>query len=344
MRIGGNGEGVKASETEARRGIMLSVRTDFTLICRPCRLRVRATHQSCPECGGKDLVEGREWLRLRSRWSRRSEKSPTWTWYRDQKRKGTRLWKRPFLGVSEMILVFVVVCSLGEAGYFGDFDDLMEGYGSLVAVGAIAYFLAAPIFIPVFIWVALGLGLTFEWLGRKWRRMLGGKQPHTLRLESLVPEHQGVVTPGRVAIAESQALISPLSGSACVAFRLRGKVAGDEVDDSAAAAFNLVTEDDERVRIDAPPAFVDLTAGEPEEREDAVSQDLSGFLTRRGMFTNRGAITLAEACLAEGDLVEVQGAIFEETDASGAGADYRQAPMVRVIRETPEQPLVIRKV
>ena len=138
-------------------------------------------------------------------------------------------------------------------------------------------------------------------------------------------------------------LAAPLSGTTCIAFRVRGMASAAVIDDAAMVAFEL-EHDGARVRVLAGPACVDIAC--PKPRPVGASPALLRFLSSRGaaLRSSRARdalpsdeVRLSEATIRDGDVVEVLGAI----EAEPCAIDYRHSETRQLLVGTPERPLTI---
>jgi len=136
----------------------------------------------------------------------------------------------------------------------------------------------------------------------------------------------------------SSPLISPVGHERCVAFRIVGDAPGGVIDDAGMTPFEVVRED-ESVCVIAES--VGTIAIEPDSAARTVRPDdaLRAFLDERGAYSELGAVRLAEAIVREGDHIIVDGVADDTLRADG----YRDSRVVRVLRDVPGAPLVIRR-
>jgi len=132
-----------------------------------------------------------------------------------------------------------------------------------------------------------------------------------------------------VATAAGPLLTDP-TGQEVLAYRVRGRIGRDEVDDGDAIAFDLTDDDGREGRVEAEgPVLVALEeGGEP----IATSALDSAFLDARGL-RGRGAVTIHR--LRPGDRVRVSA----DFDRAGAGFSYRDS--VSTVLRAGEEPLVL---
>ena len=147
---------------------------------------------------------------------------------------------------------------------------------------------------------------------------------------------------GRVrAIVGEPLLVSPVRGTACVAWRLVGRSESGLVDDATMTDFAIEADDGGEVRIRRGPATLAIAPGES-GRVTSLSTESRGFLVDRLIEPDDDSLRLAEATLAVGDLVVVHAA----TEHAGAGAGargFRVSDRVRVVTGTVTTPLHIER-
>lgn len=144
---------------------------------------------------------------------------------------------------------------------------------------------------------------------------------------------------GRVTHVMGEPLVAPISGQACVAFRLVGTFGGHEVDDADAVPFLLTTPTGERVHIAAPPASVSLPPRGLQPTPRHAWPRVVAFMAARGVPQGRQPAALSEMVLCIGQSVVVRGATTTELDPD-AEAGYRDTPRRRVVSDTAQRPLV----
>lgn len=143
-----------------------------------------------------------------------------------------------------------------------------------------------------------------------------------------------------IARSEGDALIAPISGRRCLAYRLTGSAGALLVDDGATTTFAVRTsEGDVLVRkgtafVALPPATTTVELDE-EQRARAAA-----FLAARSLPFDAGDLELGESVLLEGEPVVVHGA--EHTEAA-PGADYRSVTTRRVLDDA-DGPILIERV
>lgn len=142
---------------------------------------------------------------------------------------------------------------------------------------------------------------------------------------------------GRVEAAG--AVIAPLSGRRCVAFRLRGRAGDLELDDADVAPFSLRGEDLVDVRAKSyvaalpEPDVAPLTPS-PEQRAR-----LAAFFEQRSLPFDPDRVELGESLLEEGELASAYGA--ERAELAPAGGGYRSAGIRRVLDDADGQPVLV---
>lgn len=200
-------------------------------------------------------------------------------------------------------------------------------------------------------WAALGLGLLLGGLsvanmmwgaGGVARVVRYSEQPDLAYpeigcVEARAPprDFPGVV--GRVRVVTPAR--GPVSGEPCAAARVKGSTAGGVVDDGVCGEFDLLDGDGAVVgRVREGAASVDVPTEAPRAIE-ALSRETQAFLQARMLLRSDGRATLAEARVAEGDVVRCEGPCETEP----APATYRESRAVPVYRGTAAHPVVIRR-
>ena len=154
----------------------------------------------------------------------------------------------------------------------------------------------------------------------------------------LVSSDDRVVVRGRARAREK--LTAPVSGEACIAFRLRSSGITGNLDNAAAVAFEVEGDPAGRVRV-APGdgTIVDIPVGP--ETAASPGKACTLFLEQHGAFASLSPQTVAEGLLRDGDEVIVEGRLgAPDRD----GKSYRDTTEVRVIEHTAEDPLAIRAI
>ncbi len=133
-------------------------------------------------------------------------------------------------------------------------------------------------------------------------------------------------------------LLSPVGHERCAAFRIVGDAPGGAIDDAGIAPFEVIGEDGAVCVVAECVGTVSLELESP-ARTVRPDEALRAFLDERGAYSELGAVRLAEAVLREGEAVTVEGVADDTVRADG----YRDSRIVRVLRDVPGAPLVIRR-
>jgi hypothetical protein len=139
---------------------------------------------------------------------------------------------------------------------------------------------------------------------------------------------------GRVVL--QRAVVAPLGGERCAAFRLVGKAGPFEIDDSGVGHFEVRREGGDAVVVETEDAFVALISGPAVAVEMSPALDL--YLANRGV-PSSARLQLREERLHDGDEVTVEGEPMDRERAEG----YRGAERVLVFLDRPGAPLLIRR-
>ncbi|MDI3290406.1 hypothetical protein [Polyangium sp. 15x6] len=144
---------------------------------------------------------------------------------------------------------------------------------------------------------------------------------------------------GRVSRGQKPALVAPLSGKPCLAFRLVGRIDDVVLDDGDAVPMTVVN-GAESVEIRGERFSIAL--GKPEERARSLDTEatarVTAFLTARGIQAQPRFADLGEACLREGDEIEAWGTAGQERTA---GEGYRDVVLGRVLDDADGLPVLI---
>ncbi|TKD00393.1 hypothetical protein [Polyangium fumosum] len=144
---------------------------------------------------------------------------------------------------------------------------------------------------------------------------------------------------GRVSRGSKPALIAPLSGKPCLAFRLVGRIDDLLLDDGEAVCMTLV---DGAESVEVRGERVAVALGTPEERARSLAPQaaarIEAFLSARGLRVEPRFVDLAETCLREGDEIEAWGTARQERRA---GEGYRDVALGRVLDDGDGLPVLI---
>ncbi|MFW6050100.1 MAG: hypothetical protein ACODAU_02930 [Myxococcota bacterium] len=305
------------------------MRTDRTTLCAHCAVRFPAAGR-CPRCGGSDLFDltrakaRRLALRAVDRPSRPPPATPWWS-------------RAPSLYLRYGVALLTAAGALA-GGWFG------ETWIAVFVLGLAAFWVALALFFVGSGLLYLGAAavrLLFALARIAARRMaLRGRNParRILTIDDQEVLRSPHVRELRGRVRAGSPLRSPLEGLPCVAWRVAGEGPVGDVDDALAAPFELVTDDGRTIRVLPSPATVAVEL-DARPRPVKPSPELARFLQERGVYPERGPVTLAEAVLKDGDRVVVEGA-FETAPAPSGSSDGAAG----VMREHPGAPLVVRRV
>ncbi|MDC3959112.1 hypothetical protein [Polyangium jinanense] len=144
---------------------------------------------------------------------------------------------------------------------------------------------------------------------------------------------------GRVSQGQKPALVAPLSGKPCLAFRLVGHIDDIALDDGDAVPMTVVN-GAESVEIRGERFAIAL--GKPEEKAGSLDTEaaarVAAFLTARGIQAEPRFVELGETCLREGDDIEAWGMAGQERTA---GEGYRDVVLGRVLDDGDGLPVLI---
>lgn len=169
-------------------------------------------------------------------------------------------------------------------------------------------------------------------------RAAASSRPHGVKILSPARNEPDIVhtanrTTVRGTVRATRIMRSPIEGHECVAFCL----AGDGVSDAAFTRFEIEVEGGGRAVVDGRDASIELPTGV--HALHGATPALREFLRARFVFRNPATIPLAEGVLADGDEVEIEG-----TWTPAAQPElYRDVEWVKVFREEPGSPLIIRR-
>lgn len=303
---------------------------DLTRACARCMLRLRATHPRCPRCLGAALCDPGE---LPSRWP-----APL---------RGVNLPSPPANGEWELdgkLVGWLVGTISAAAAVVRWMPRVSEDASGLAALpGLYLTALVAIVGCVGGVSCAWAGGLLGALLGAAWASISGARRRSSLprvgveRFEAA--DRGGLETlSARVVGAVSTPVTSPLEGRACVAFRLTGRVGDFAVDDADAVAFVVETHDGRRALVEPSRAALALPTGPGRSLRAGAHDALRAFLSARGIRADVDGAALWESTLAEGDALEIEGAL-DLLDAEGA---YRDVATL-VLRDREARPLTIRR-
>lgn len=289
------------------------MRTDATSVCTRCARRFGPA-RACPKCGLADRV-----LDLRDPSVRQF--AAKWM--------NRRPWWLDLLGISDLVFGVSVIAGIPVLGYIVvlaaealGLDGTAQAWGAALAGGVALYVLIVA-------WA------------RMHRREATSRRPRPIGPPAAQPDAGRVVVRGR--IRPGPTVSAPLTGAACIAFRVCGESRSMILDEAGGTDFELEIEGEP-----TPPEViaVDLSMGatievpvEPIEVPPG-SIDPAGlrFLQERGLDLGEPPRTWRQGLLRAGDEVEIEATAVEEPVPEG----YRETSRVRVLREHPGSPLHIR--
>ena len=288
------------------------MRVGQTFACGRCALRF-ARVLACPECGSEALFD------LRDPAARKS--------------LARRLGRLSLLGR--------ILLPLAERGYDTVFFVTLIVVVTLAAMvvamisGSLLAYFGAYLVVPIagtVAWVLLWPKLLEHLEEPKHRRALRIHAPPRLAAAART-------TLGGTVRGESS-LVAPLSGRACVAYRLVGRVGDDAIDDAAVSGSFEIELDEPDAKLELDGICFELPAPSPERTEvGPVLAPLLSPLLAIGEDGVRGArADLAEAILVPGDRVEVEG----HREARTAPDGYRGTKRAVVLAVHGASPLRIR--
>lgn len=296
------------------------MRPDLTSLCTTCAVRYARDVTVCPVCGGemlamtkpRDRARAREELAMRvpKRVERTVEQEDDGRRPSGERLKGLLATLFPGAGIA--------------AG------------GVLVASGdRVTGLLVVLVSISVTVWV---VSLVFS-RRRRGPHRVATRIAHRVTRPAPPPVVDGVERGTRVegVVRTRGTLRSPLTETACAAFRVRGATQVAELDDAGVTTFDVVTAEGEEVAVAEGGATVELEVGETQVMKPHGA--LRAFLKDRGALAD-GPGRFAESLLRDGDEVVVEGAV----ESHVTGDTYRGTRDTRSIVEAPGIPRVIRRV
>lgn len=349
------------------------LRTDRTSACLECLVR-HAAATVCPRCGGDRSVDlrdpdgrARALRRIASgEPPRRTRRSAVKAWRSFLQRLSRRLEPHfddgypSFLFNWKLWAVWIAFWTLFGAIFqpfpLPDKRWFMQAVFGAIAPGWAGIMIAVPMLVLSLLVAALIVAgtLFIPCLAIDGARaLLGGlpdalhrarRRPLTLALDAhdtaLSPARQTKSPPMRGVVKARTPLRAPLSGRACAAYRLVGDAASGPIDDAALGELELELSDGTRAVLSTSAASVDLPV--PGARVAVEGNDaLSTFLADRSVPRSAARVRLAEAVLADGDEVEIEGAAtIEHTQSDG----YRQTTPILRLEPPPGGCVRIRRV
>ena len=281
------------------------MRTDRTNLCAACAVRFSQTDR-CPRCGSTQIYS----LDLGK--SRRNGMRMIRYYQRSPRARAADTALSTWFGI--------IAPALATAG------------GILAQSFIVGIFLFAALY-SVGGAVAVGLSAAV--------RMIGGASggpaiPRILLYDPSISEAaQRVVVRG---IARPVELVrAPLSGEMCIAYRLLGRGPTGEIDEAGAGVFEIEGDPEGSARVEAATCSVNIPVTAT-PRAIGKQPALVKYLRERGACPHLGNITLAEARIAPGAFVEVEGSASLTPEAKG----YRDTGFRRLMRDAPGSPLILR--
>ena len=292
------------------------MRTDQTLLCVPCHLRF-SRNSSCPGCGGNHTVD------LTQPEARRSAQH-------ELERRTAAGRRREWIGLSS---------SPRHRGATRRSFAVGAAILALVLISpwiSVRVLRTSPLVLGVLVLIGLAMWVALKAIAAALRPP---RIPFGIAIAKAVPrapheERQRIR--GRVRALTT--VDSPLRGQPCVAFRVIGESFGGEIDDGGGVPFDLVTDTGETIRVQLPEASLDI-AVDQQPQESTARQEARLFFNERGSFPGLGDLRASEGVILDGSEVEVIGLVREEAEPEG----YRAVQRIRVARDRPEEPLVIRQ-
>jgi len=256
------------------------VRVAQTFACSRCSLRF-PRGPACPECGDEAPIDLRNPDAKASLERKLGKRSLLGRWILPLAERGYD---------TVVFITLIVVLTLAAM------------LGAMLSGSMLAYF-GAYLVVPVagtVAWVLLWPKLLERLDEPKARRVLRVYRPPRL------PEKVRTTLTG--VVQGDATLVAPLSGRRCIAYRLVGRVGDDEVDDTVAATLDVAL-DNPDAELDLTGAIFELPTPAPDRTE--VGPVLAPILAPLVVVSDddiRGREAhLAEAVLAPGDRVEVEG-------------------------------------
>jgi hypothetical protein len=276
------------------------MRTDRTFVCTDCRVRTWPVRR-CPACGETVALVDLE------REPGRIDALP-----------------RPVDG-SGRETAAVTTGLLGGLGLAG---SILSGLGGMIGLAELGLLISLP----------LVFGSAVLWPRNRQRIVPGDLRFRVL--DAPVVRARAARVTERGEVRAGALLTAPLSGRACVAWRLQGEGPRGALDDAEGSVFFVRRGDGEPdLEVDATIATLELPlpAGElaplppPGEARRA-------WLRARAVDRLDAPLLVREAVLLEGDEVEIVGTTRRETRADG----YRGSSTREVMADLPGSPLLVR--
>lgn len=127
---------------------------------------------------------------------------------------------------------------------------------------------------------------------------------------------------GRISRGQTPALVAPISGKPCLAFRLVGRIDDILLDDGDAVPMTVVNGAES---VEIRGERFSMALGKPKERtrslDPAAAARVATFLAARGIQAQPRFVDLGETCVQEGDEIEAWGTAQQERMAGGGYRD-----------------------
>jgi len=294
------------------------VRSDRTRICTACRARFSAAQsEACPICEREQTVHDGRGAQERDRamqvLAHRRGGGRGWIGL-DGAPSGTGSRKRGLIALAAVMGGAILVVILGAQLGFSPIVPLV-----LLGAGVFGWVVLRPMVVARQSGPTLELAIHTPTPGKR------SDEARRLR--------------GRVRILEG--VPAPVSGEPCAAFRVVGHAHGGQIDDAGGGVIEIVPESDDGppVRIDLSAATISIDVANP-PRVVQASPGLGRFLEERWLFPDAGPIRIAEATLVDGDSIELDAVILEETTPQG----YRQTKVAHVAEDQAATRAIVRRV
>jgi hypothetical protein len=287
---------------------------------KAARRRVRTAHFPPPAAPGSWLGRLVEWRADRS---------------------GKGLWQLAARAFAVLLAIELVCDLISPKPFF-----VGKTFGDAITDAAI--FVAAQAFALAMLLILLGMAvaamsyvakrLRLLLLALRERRALEALSDFERARPALTADRDSADGPARPL--DERMLSAPLSGESCLAFRLRGRTARFEIDDSDASPFVVSLDDESEVAVRSERVVVALPTPRAERVElgPAQRERLERFFQSRGLPGPEGELELGESVLRAGDEVVVHGAASSE---AVAGAGYREHGRRRVLCAEDGLPILI---
>ncbi|MDI1484438.1 hypothetical protein [Polyangium sp. y55x31] len=127
---------------------------------------------------------------------------------------------------------------------------------------------------------------------------------------------------GRISQGQTPALVAPISGKPCLAFRLVGRIDDILLDDGDAVPMTVVNgAESMEIRGERFSIALDKPEAQARSLDAAAAARIATFLAARGIQTQPRFVDLGETCVQEGDEIEAWGTAQQERTAGGGYRD-----------------------